>query len=548
MGGRVDVDADWISTPGIPPDHRGPVDRPYTPFVDPRDALPVFTMLASIARARPDAVAVEDEAGSLTCAALVAAALSVARHIRDAQPAPGPVALLLPIGTGYAIALFAALAAGRCCVFLDAGYPDQRNASIIAQTGATLVLTGAATQPGPAWPGAAVIALTPDILGGTAPAGAASAPLELDAPAIIMATSGSSGTPKLVVHSQRTILNRVRMTHDALHVTPADRSLSLASPSSLTGVTGLFSVLGGAAVQLVDLKRAGIGGLIDLLATRPITILRAAPSLLRGLAELPQAARIFGGLRVVQTFGEPLTRADAGKLLAVMPDGCLLRTSYGATEANGFSWFVRADDAQDPVLAAAGTLMPDTMAAIVDEAGSPCARGEAGELWIRSRYNALGEWRDGAMTAGRLEPHPSGDGTRVYRTGDLARCDTDGVFVVLGRRDRMVKINGQRLDPTEVEATLRAIAGVGQAEVVVQRRGDSARLIAFVVPRRWDDPGLVATVRTRLREALPAFMVPARILLADAIPRLPGGKVDSLALLRLADERRAAPVAAVEPA
>jgi acyl-coenzyme A synthetase/AMP-(fatty) acid ligase len=176
---------------------------------------------------------------------------------------------------------------------------------------------------------------------------------------------------------------------------------------------------------------------------------------------------------------------------------------------------------------------------IVDAQGRPCPPGEVGELWLRSRYAALGEWVDGRLVPGRLEPDPADPSLRVYRTGDLARLSPDGAFVVLGRMDRMVKVHGQRVEPAEIEAALRRSAEVTQAAAIAREAGARTVLVAFVVPAASvPAPGLEERLRALLAAALPEPMRPARIILRPALPVLPGGKRDEAALLRLLDDGR----------
>jgi acyl-coenzyme A synthetase/AMP-(fatty) acid ligase len=94
----------------------------------------------------------------------------------------------------------------------------------------------------------------------------------------------------------------------------------------------------------------------------------------------------------------------------------------------------------------------------------------------------------------------------------------------------MAKVNGQRLEPSEIEGVLRAHPAVADAEVIMQ----AARPVAFVVGRRDAPADLVTRLRGLLRESLPAFMMPSRIVPIDSMPRLPGGKVDGVALARMA--------------
>ncbi len=490
----------------------------------------MLVRLAAVAAASPDAIAITDAEARLSFAEMLRNIAALAAAITAANP-QGRVGILLPNDRHYVTAVFACIAARRMSVLLDASFPDSRNAAIAVATGVDLVLTTAAAAKTLAWPG--VTSLAADIPYPQAPL--PEEPLGLDDPALILCTSGSSGQPKPIVHSQRTMLHWARTTHDALHVTADDCSLSLSSLSSLGGVTALFSYpLAGAALRLIDLKAVGIGGLIATLKTEPVTILRAAPSLLRMLAGLPQAGETFARLRIAQTYGEPLMKADVATLCGVLPRDCRIRSTYGSTEASGLSWFAATDDDHDPARVPAGILMPDTEAAIVTDDGDDCPRGVAGELIIRSRYNALGEWRDGNIVPGSLTADPVDPSLRIFATGDIARCSADGVFVVLGRKDRMLNINGQRVEPAEIERVLEQTQGVSRAEIIVEHHPAGDRMVAFIIPAPDAAGDLSARCRAHVRAALPAHMIPARILMIDAIPVLPSGKTDLQALLTIA--------------
>jgi acyl-coenzyme A synthetase/AMP-(fatty) acid ligase len=528
-------DDGWIATPHLAPDFRGPKDNSFLRFVDPASAPPIIELLRSVTERQPDHVAIEDDGGcKLTFAEFWRAVARLAAEIENTRTS-GPIGILLPTGTLYAVAVFACLAARRLGLLLDENYPEERNAEIAERARAVLLLVSSNLLQSGFWSrffvkDAAVAlndtAAVPEIAGG---------PFDLDAPTFILTTSGSAGRPKALVHSQRTMLHWVRTLHDAMHIHPDDRVLSVSSPSSLGGFTSLLTFpLAGASAQMFEIKLGGFGGLLNVLGSRPVTILRAAPSLLRALCQHRDLAKsAMARLRIAQTYGEPLLKSDVTELRQRLPSACLIRTTYGSTEASGLSWFAGEPDDHDPTRVATGTLMPDTRALIVDDLGRPCSPGDAGELLIASRYNALGEWTEEGLIPGRLEADPTDPQVRIFRTGDVARCSPDGVFVVLGRKDRMAKINGQRVEMSEVETALRKLDSVDRAEVVFQEEDGKAKLIAFVVPNKPGSEGLPQLLRRQLATSLPTFMIPSRIVLLDSIPCLPGGKVDAAALLRL---------------
>ncbi|CAN5181312.1 hypothetical protein BH10PSE17_BH10PSE17_06240 [soil metagenome] len=522
----------WIATPHIPPDFLGPGARPYRVFGDPASGVPIIDSLRGVVEEWPNGVAVEDAVGILSFSDLWRAALQLAALIERAQPAPGNVGIMLPASAGYMVAVFACLAANRVMVALDEASPDARNIDIIERTSVTLVLATPDNRRA-GYAGAPVLAVDLTLPVDATPVTWTSRPVDLDAPAVIVCTSGSSGRPKPIVHSQRAMLSWARIHHNSIHMTHRDRVLSLSSAAALAGFSSFFTTpLAGAATQIVDVKSVGLGGLLETLATKPVTTLRAAPSMLRGLARLPEARRSFAGLRVIQAFGEPLLKADVIALRQSLAGECFIRSTYGTTESSGLQWFASEGDSHDTVRVAAGVLQPDTEAAIVDEDGNSCCDGQAGELWIRSRYNALGEWVNGRVVPGRMLPDDAAAHSRIYKTGDMAVYHGDGVFTVIGRKDRMVKVNGQRLEPGEIEVALRAVPAVREAEVVIDPRSAVPRLLAFVVAcEERGGAELVAALRAELRNVLPGFMMPSKIVVVPAMPRLPNGKIDGLSLL-----------------
>jgi acyl-coenzyme A synthetase/AMP-(fatty) acid ligase len=156
---------------------------------------------------------------------------------------------------------------------------------------------------------------------------------------------------------------------------------------------------------------------------------------------------------------------------------------------------------------------------------------------MRSRHAAMGEWQHGRLVPGRLEADPSDPSLRIYRSGDLARLCPDGVFVVMGRMDRMVKVHGLRVEPAEIETALRRSPEVAQAAAIARDVGARAVLVAFVVPAAPEGaPELEQRLRSLLAADLPAHMRPARIVILPALPMLPGGKRDDGALLRMLDD------------
>ena len=493
---------------------------------------PFARLLAGQVRARPQAIAVAHGKQKLGFADLSRATARLAHALTAGANPTAPVAILQPTATLFALALLGTLAAGRTALILDPASPPARHALILRDAGAMLLLGDGAdtgTADIPVLDVAAFLTGTdlPPPVGWVAP----------DAPAVLLATSGSTGLPKLIVVSVQHLLYRMAGNAELLGLTRSDHVLCLHPPSTVAGVVTLFTIAIGAQVEMLDLARVGYRGLLDALANRSVTILRAGPSLLRGLLALPDAAAAFAGLHAVISAGEPLLRADVARLHAMLPAGCRIVNGYGATETSVSGGLTDIGDRQHPQRSPAGRLWPGIQAIIVDDDDRPCPRKVIGEVVIRSRWTALGEWQDGKLVPGRLVPDVTDPRRRIYRTGDAGCFDANDVLVVLGRADRMVNVNGLRVELAEIETSLRTAPFVAEAVVVARTdRTGGTVLGAFVVAADAAPAELARRLRARLRDSLPPHMRPRRLMLVAKLPRLSSGKIDEAGLWMLVSE------------
>ncbi|WP_009909479.1 condensation domain-containing protein, partial [Burkholderia thailandensis] len=170
---------------------------------------------------------------------------------------------------------------------------------------------------------------------------------------------------------------------------------------------------------------------------------------------------------------------------------------------------------------------------VLDAHGASVPVGAIGELYLGGPGVARGYLGRAAATAERFVPHPHEAGARVYRTGDRVRLRADGRLDFLGRLDDQVKIRGYRVEPGEVSAALRALPGVAQGETLALEHDGRLRLVAFATPAagaRLSGDAL----RDALAARLPDYMVPAALVVLDALPVTANGKIDRAALRALA--------------
>ncbi|HEY4940435.1 MAG TPA: AMP-binding protein [Rhizomicrobium sp.] len=526
--------APWLDQSNYALDWNGPATRAFTPFTDADLAVPIAERFRAVAAAYPDRVAIDDGETSVTYAQAWQRVAALAALIAR-ETAPGDlVGILLPASVDFPLVLLACLAAGRLFVPLDLHYPKSWLADVMADSGMAAVVgrfDGAeSSELVPA--GVRKIDLSKPLPQSSS---VTLTPAGPDAPALVLFTSGSTGRPKGIVNSQRALLRRVAQYVGAAHVDAQDRFLPLSSECTIAGLRErLTALLTGATLHLIDVQRAGARQILNRLREAQITMVYAVPALLRSLMQL-DAAKAPASLRVVRVGGDAVLWSDIDALRAWLPQDCRVELGYSSTEAPIMQWFVPNDFPQDGAKVPLGYPLSGNALAIVGEDGSAVAPGESGELVVRSPYVALGRWLHGHCVADDFPSDPKDPSCRILRTGDLVRLRADGLIELIGRKDRQLKIRGQRVEPGELEAAIRRHSGVRDAAVFPRRVGANWWLIAYVVSADASE-AFAPDLKAQLRGALPPALQPQRIHRIDAIPRLASAKLDGKALAALDED------------
>ncbi|WP_044475791.1 non-ribosomal peptide synthetase [Rhodococcus aetherivorans] len=486
---------------------------------EPAPARTLWQWLAAGAARGGDGVAVRDGDTELTYPQLLARADALAARLHAAGARPGTaVACALPRSLDSVVAVWGIVRLGAAPMLVDPAQPAARLAAMLGD--ATVGVTGAAHR------GSLPAAVTwLDVAGshgdGFHGGGVAVADPGPGAPAYLVFTSGTSGNPKGVTITHRGVSALAEDLAERFAAAPGDRMLHVASPSFDAAMLELL-VAGTAGATLVVAGPDAYGGdaLADLLAGEHITHACVTPS---ALATVPP--RALPDLRVLMLGGE----AVSDELVARWGAGRRLYNGYGPAEATVFA------TCSPPLAPGAdvviGTPVRGVQAVVLDERLRPVPTGVAGELYLAGERLADGYRDDPGRTARRFVA--ADGGRRRYRTGDLARwararfrsselpeTRTGGGVALrfVGRSDDQVKLRGVRIEPGEVDAALRTVPGVEQAATVVR---DGA-LVSYVVPAGVD----AEDARGRLRQSLPAHLVPVAVVPLDAVPRTAHGKLD----------------------
>ncbi|MFD6096653.1 amino acid adenylation domain-containing protein [Nocardiopsis flavescens] len=476
----------------------------------------------------PDAVAVEGEAGSLTYAELERASAAVAAGLADAGVRLGDrVALAMERSVDLVSVTLGVLRAGAVYVPLHASHPAERLALILDDCGARALVTdpslaeAAAEAAGDAVPLLAAAGL---LAGPGSPERVAVPPT---ATAYVMFTSGSTGRPKGVVVGHRDV---VALAADRRWRGGAHERVLFRSPHAFDAATYELWVplLNGGRVVVAP-GETDVETLRRVLDRHEVTAVFLTTALFNLIAE--EAPGMLSRVRAVLTGGEFVSPAAVARVLRACPDTAVSHV-YGPTETTTFAtaFEVPADLAEEDRVPI-GRPLDNTRVYVLDERLRPVPVGVPGELYIAGRGVARGYLGRPDLTAERFLPDPFGAaGDRMYRTGDLVSWDRQGRIVFQGRVDDQVKVRGFRIELGEIEAVTAAADEVAQAVVLVHRDpAGERRLVAYAVPAAGAviDP---LALRARLGAVLPDYMVPAAVVVLEALPLNANAKVDRRAL------------------
>ncbi|AVR98933.1 non-ribosomal peptide synthetase [Pseudoduganella armeniaca] len=488
----------------------------------------VVAQIEAQARQAPAADAVEDGKRRLSYRELNSQANQLARWLRQLGVGPDRlVAIGMERGADMVIGMLAVLKAGGAYLPLDPGHPVQRLDDILRNAGDPVVLTHDPVAGKFAhYRGELVIldhcrgALAQlddtDLCQRVRP----------DHLAYCIHTSGSSGVPKGVLVTHGGLANLVQDWNSAHARAGAERhSLWTAFGFDVSLWEWLLPLTRGAAVCMVPEEvRLDPQRYLQWLAEQHITCAYLPPHVARLLQ--PGAALPAHLLVGVEALNEDALHAAAG--------GSVVVNGYGPSEATVYATTYR--EALRPLARniPIGKPIANTQAYVLDQRLQPVPPGVAGELYLAGAGLARGYLNQPDLTAEKFVPNPYGPpGSRMYRTGDLARYLQDGNLEFLGRVDLQVKLNGFRIELTEIEAALLRQDAVREAAVLLREDAGGKRLVAYVSLRPDGASPTGATLQAALALSLPHYMVPSTWVFVAALPLNASGKLDRRALATL---------------
>ena len=477
--------------------------------------------------ARP---AVTDATGALTYAELGEAVRHLAGYLRTSTGGDDPesrVAVVVPQDDRrWILACLAALYAGHAWLPMEVVTPPARLADRLRETSPRAVVTvGSLLDRVPVGPWDVVdLDAGADAIAACSPASAPARLMPQDA-AYCLATSGSTGTGRVVVVEHRNLVNFLACIDQEFRIGPDDRVIQYASPGFDVSVFEIFgALLAGASLLLPSYDdRLSIPGLTRFLRDTRITVAEIPPV----LAELIDPGAV-PELRLLSLGGEPFP----GSLVMRWADGRRrVLNGYGTTETTIGSIYKECagDLAGTPPI---GRPTVNHTVYVLDDRMRLVPPGAVGDLYVAGASVARGYLGRPGWTAERFVPCPFlDDGSRMYHTGDRVALTAEGDLLFVGRHDRQVKVRGQRVELGDIESAFAGIAGVKQAVVDVMEDPESQRrtLTAYVVASAGHDFDR-SNLRAMLRDRLPPYMVPNTIVPVNELPLAPSGKIDLASL------------------
>ena len=498
----------------------------------------------------PGSIAVSEGSTSLTYLQVEQRANQIAHGLRSAGVQKGDlVALFLERGTDLVCALLGILKAGAAFVALDPKMPKEALSLILSSVDCRFILSRVGLEQGLPETSAKRFFLDDQDWLAFQPVSRIPSLADPADPACVLFTSGSAGRSKAVLYLHQNLAARFSNTYQVSRFNPMG---VFAQTSPVTSIDAIDEILlplvsGGRTVILPYDTVTNPHRLINSLSAHKVTHILLVPSLLRVILAVEEDLETkLASLEICMIGGESLTGELTHQFYAQLPRAVLINF-YGLTEGDATSYVTSSLSQYDSGVPIGGPIQ-DTKIYLLDEQLNIVSEGTPGEICLAGpglfhEYLGCPELNTERWV---LNPFESdGSYARLFRTGDMGRLRPDGQIEYLGRRDRMVKVRGFRVELGAVETALSRHPVVDHCVAIAKRPAgksdSSADHQTFILVYAVLKNGKKATpqeLRDFLKDYLPAHALPARIFLLDSLPLSPNGKVDVQALLKFDSMKR----------
>jgi amino acid adenylation domain-containing protein len=532
--GSWDQPLSWLSSLTVTADELAMRAANYHELAIPE--RPVHADIMAQAHKRPQATAVIAGGRQLCYADLDAESSAWAACLLEQGVAEGDrVVVAMEKGWEQIVAVLAVLRAGGIYVPVDPAVPDERLAWLVEKSHAAIVLTQPALVADRVWPQAAkVVEVSSELPQERVAVPPVPEYVPADAIACVIFTSGSTGLPKGVMLTHRGIMSCVIPTVAEFNIDSADCAFGITALHHDLSLFDVFGILGaGGKLVLPDpAGRRDPAHWAELVNQHSVTLWNSVPAMLEMFLEYAEqhAGAVPPSLRNVWLGGDWVP-VDIPQRLKAQNAAAQLVTIGGPTETTIWNiWYPVTAVNPDWKSIPYGRPIANTRYYILDEQMQECPDWVTGMMYASGPGVTLGYLDEPELTAAKYVSHPE-TGARMFCTGDQGRWRGDGTIEFIGRADFQLKIQGQRIEPGEIESALRSHADVAQVVVtaVGEKRGRK-QLIAYIVPVAGKSVIDDAAIRDFLASKLPPYMVPPVFITLQELPLTANGKIDRAAL------------------
>ncbi len=480
--------------------------------------------LTATAARTPDSVAMKLDGLEVSFAQLEDSAACVAGYLASIGVGAGDrVGLMLPNVPGFASIYYGILRVGAVVVPMNVLLKARETSFYLSDPQAKAVFAwhdfAEAAGAGAREAGAEMIVVTPGEFG--ALLGAAT-PLEEVTPreesdtAVILYTSGTTGTPKGAELTHSNLGRNAEVMHEQLGITDEDIILGSLPLFHSFGQTCSLNAGIRAGATLTMLPRFDPEKALEIIERDRVTLFMGVPTMYSALLNAPSAESVdASSLRVCISGGASLPV----ELMRSFEEHfeCMILEGYGLSETSPVASFNHPDRGRKP--GSIGTPVAGVEMRVVDDAGEPVADGEVGEIVIRGHNVMKGYWNRPEATAEAIT------GGGWFHSGDMARIDEDGCFFIVDRKKDLIIRGGYNVYPREIEEVIYEHAAVREAAVVGVPHDELGEEIAAFVALK---PGAQASpeeLQAHVKDQVAAYKYPRYVWLIDELPKGPTGKI-----------------------
>ncbi len=495
----------------------------------------VLDYLENTARRCPDKIAFAGEGEALSFARLREMTRSVGSFLHSQGVCRRPVAVFMEKSPREVAAFFGVIAGGDFYVPLDREMPAHRVRLILENVRPEILLCDRASEDAArAVAGDSRVALFDEICDTPVDEAALKEIYEhtIDTdPIYIVFTSGSTGVPKGVAACHRSVLDYIEQLSQVLEL---DENTVFGSQTPLyfdACLKELYPTLKfGATTWLIPRELFSFPvRLVEYLNEHKINTVCWVVSALTMISAFGTFRTVKPGtLRTVAFGSEVFPIKQFNRWREALPEARFINL-YGPTEGTGMCCYYVVDRDFGPEEAIPiGRPFKNTDILLLTEDNRRAAPGETGEICIRGTSLTLGYYNDFERTSQVFVQNPLNTAypELIYRTGDLGRLNERGELVFVSRRDYQIKHMGHRIELGEIEANVNELTGVGLSGCVYDR--EKSRITLFYTGELAEGELVEA-----MKDRLPRYMLPNRVLRLDEMPFTPNGKLDRKALLAL---------------